>query len=192
MFPHPAAFPLLAALACCLPLSAAHAQKGVPPTSVLVGGQPLNSDRDAMENLGRSPEHTTFVALLRSAGLADTLAGHGPFTIFAPTNAAFRALPPGMLDDLRRPENKARLTALLEANILSGNFSVARLHYLLRQNKGQVELDTEAETKLTAQLNGPPNIIVKDGKGDVADIVTYDVKQANGVLHVTDRVMLPD
>ena len=167
------------------------AQKGVPPTSVLVGGQPMVSDRDIIDNLSHSADHTVLLGLLQSAGMADALRGHGPFTIFAPTNAAFAALPPGMLDSLRKPENRNNLVAVLSMQILAGNFSSTRLHYILRSNKGQVELDTVGEGKLTVTTNGPTNLVLHDAKGSLAAIVLYDAKQANGVLFVTDRVLLP-
>ena len=167
------------------------AQKGVPPTSVIVAGHAMASDHDIIDNLMQSPDHTIFLGLLRSAGMVDALQGHGPFTVFAPINAAFAALPAGQLDSLRRSENKAGLIALLSAHILPGNFSSARLRYLLRGTKGQVEVDTVSEGKLTVLLNGPSNLLVRDTKGNAADIVIYDVKQSNGVMFVTDRVLQP-
>lgn len=173
------------------PALPAFAQKGVPPSSVIVGGQPMVSDRDIMDNLARSADHTVFVELIRLAGMMDGLRGHGPFTVMAPTNAAFAALPAGMLDTLRRPENKNNLVALLSMQIVSGNYSSNRLRYLLRSMKGQVELDTVGEGKLTVIANGPTNLAVRDPKGGLASIVLYDAKQANGVLFVTDRVLAP-
>ena len=101
-------------LGACFSLSApALAQKGVPPTSVTVGGKPMMSDEDIVANLARSADHTVLLGLLESAGMVEALRSHGPFTVFAPTNAAFAALPAGMLDSLRRPENRAALVALL-------------------------------------------------------------------------------
>ena len=183
--------PIIAASACWSWAIPAMAQKGVPATSVLVGGHPMASDHDIVDNLSRSEEHTVFVRLLRSAGMIDGLQGHGPFTVFAPTNAAFSRLPPGMLDGLEHPENKAALVALLSLQILPGNFSSARLHYLLRSGKGQVDIDTVSDDKLTVTTNGPANLMLRDAKGDTADIVIYDAKQANGVVFVTDRVLQP-
>ena len=172
-------------------LPAALAQKGVPPTSVLVGGYAMSSDRDIMENLSGSADHAVFVKLIHAAGLTAALQAHGPLTVFAPTNAAFAALPAGMLDGLQRPENRAALLAMVSMQILPGNFSTARFHYLLRGGKGQVELDTVSDGKLTLSTNGPSNLVVRDPKAGVADIVIYDVKQANGVVFVTDRVLQP-
>ena len=171
--------------------SVASAQRGVAPSSVTVGGHPMESDRDLAENLAQSADHTVFVALLRAAGMTETLQGHGPFTVFAPVNAAFAALAPGVLDALRRPENKERLVALLSMQVVAGNYSSARLHFLLRGGKGQTELETISEGKLQVTTNGPSNLVVKDAKGEGAAITLYDAKQANGVLFVTDRVLLP-
>ncbi len=182
---------LIAAGLACLVATPAFAQKGVPATTVLVDGHAMASDHDIVDNMSQAPEHTVFVGLLRTAGMLDALQSHGPFTVFAPTNAAFAALPPGTLDALRRPESKANLVALLSEHILPGTFSSARLRYLLRTSKGQVDLDTVGEGKLTVTLNGPSNLVIKDPKGTVADIVIYDVKQANGVVFVTDRVLQP-
>jgi uncharacterized surface protein with fasciclin (FAS1) repeats len=169
----------------------ATAQKGVPPTTVIVGGQPMVSDRDIVENLSRSADHTTLVGLLQLAGMTDALRNHGPFTLFAPTNAAFASLPKGTLDTLRKPENKNNLVALLSMQILEGNYSSARLRYLLRYGKGTSQLDTVSEGKLTLTTNGPPNLVLKDPKGGTAAIILYDAKQSNGVIFVTDRVLLP-
>ena len=167
------------------------AQRGVPPTTVIVGGHAMASDHDFMENLSQSADHTMLLGLLRAAGMADALHTRGPFTVFAPTDAAFAALPAGLLDNLRRPENKSSLVALLSMNILPGNFSSARLRYLLRLGKGQAELETVNEGRLVLLSNGPSNLAIRDMKGDVAAIIFYDAKQANGVLFVTDRVLQP-
>ncbi len=167
------------------------AQKGVPPTAVTVAGHPMVSDHDIVDNLSQSPEHTVFLGLLRIAGMVDALQAHGPFTVFAPTDAAFAALPPGTIDSLRQPENKVALVALLSEQILPGNFSSARLHYLLRASKGQVEVETVSDSKLTFLTNGPTNVLIRDPKGNTADIVIYDAKQANGVVFITDRVLQP-
>ncbi len=179
---------LLLALAMTTP---AWAQKGVAPTTVIVGGSPMVSDKDLLDDLPNSAEHTVYLTLLHASGLADMLRGRGPFTVFAPTDAAFAALPPGTVEMLQRPENKARLVTLLSDLILPGNFSLARFQYILRSYKGQVDLDTINNAKLTVSTNGPGNIILKDAKGQVARILVYDVKQANGVMYVIDRVLMP-
>ena len=188
--------PLFAAVLAAAALTAsapcATAQKGVPPTTVIVGGHPMASDRDILENLSQSADHTVLVGLLRSAGMAEALTGHGPFTLFAPTNGAFAALPPGLLESLREPQNKAALIALLTMQIVPGNYSAARLRLLLRSGKGQTELDTANDGHLTVLANGPLNLMLKDPRGETANVILYDAKQANGVIFVTDRVMQPD
>jgi uncharacterized surface protein with fasciclin (FAS1) repeats len=151
----------------------------------------MASDQDIMDNLSHSADHHTLLSLLHLSGIADALQGHGPFTLFAPTDAAFAALPGGTLDALRRPENKPALVALLSMQILPGNYSSARLHFLLRAGKGQAELDTVSNGKLVLTTNGPTNLILRDPRGTVADIILYDAKQANGVVFVTDRVLQP-
>ena len=151
----------------------------------------MASDHDLIDNLTGSPETSVFLGLLRAAGMVDALQGHGPFTVFVPTNAAFAVLPADMLDSLRRPENKASLIALLSEHILPGNFSLARLRYILRTSKGQADIDTVSDGKLTVTTNGPSNLIVRGPKGEPADIIVYDAKQSNGVVFITDRVLLP-
>ena len=151
----------------------------------------MPSDQDIFDNLVGSAEHTVFVNLLRSAGMVEALQGHGPFTVFAPTNAAFAALPTGTLESLRRPENKVELVALLSAQILPGNYSSARLRFLMRGGKGQAELDTVSDGKMIVTTNGPANLMLKDAKGNSVDIMIYDAKQSNGVVFVTDRVLQP-
>jgi uncharacterized surface protein with fasciclin (FAS1) repeats len=184
---------VLAMAALALPLAATPvlAQKGVAPTTVTVGGAPMVSDRDIMENLSRSADHEVFVSLLRDTGLADALRQRNVFTVFAPTDAAFAALPPGQLDTLKKPENKAALLRLMQAHIISGDYSSARLRYLMRSGKGQTELEDIAQGKLTVTTNGPSNIVLRDAKGTTADIILYDAKQANGVVFVIDRVLQP-
>ena len=179
------------AIALALAVTPAAAQKGVSPSVVVVGGAPMVSDQDIMENLSRSTEHRIFIALLHQAGLSDLLRQHGPFTVFAPNDAAFAGMPPGELDALRHPDNKATLVKLLKAHIVPGDYSSSRLRFLMRGGKGQAELEDLAEDKLTVSTNGPSNLILRDAKGTMVDIILYDVKQANGVVFVTDRVVAP-
>jgi uncharacterized surface protein with fasciclin (FAS1) repeats len=167
------------------------AQKGMAPTTVVIGGAPMVSDRDVIENLSRSADHEVFVGLLRDAGLADSLRQRGVFTIFAPTDAAFAALPPGQLDTLKKPENKPALVRLLQAHIIPGDYSSARLRFMMRSGKGQAELDDVAQGKLMVTTNGPTNIVLRDAKGTMTDITLYDARQANGVVFVIDRVLQP-
>jgi uncharacterized surface protein with fasciclin (FAS1) repeats len=149
------------------------------------------SDRDIMENLSRSADHKVFVSLLHEAGLADALRQRASFTIFAPTDAAFASLPPGQLDTLKKPEDKAALVRLLQAHIVPGDYSSARLRFLMRSGKGQAELEDMAQGKLTVTTNGPSNIVLRDSEGTMADIILYDARQSNGVVFVIDRVLQP-
>ncbi len=151
----------------------------------------MPSDHDIVDNLSQSADHSVFMGLLRAAGMLDALRDRGPFTVFAPTNAAFAALPTGMLDGLRRPENKTALVTLLSMQVLPGNYSSARLRLLIRTGKGQSELQTISDGKLVVTTNGPSNLVLKDPKGATADILVYDAKQENGVVFVTDRVLQP-
>lgn len=169
----------------------ATAQKGVPPTAVTVGGYAMISDRTMMENLSQSAESHTFVDLLRLAGMSDMLRQNGPLTVFVPSEGAFDALPTGMLDMLRKSENKAKLVALLSNHIVPGVYSSARLHLMLRTGKGASELDTINDGKLQIGANGPNNVVLRNSTGIVANIKIYDVKQSNGVAFVIDRVVLP-
>jgi uncharacterized surface protein with fasciclin (FAS1) repeats len=181
----------LPVLALALAAGPAMAQKGVSPSTIIVGGAPMVSDRDIMENLTRSSVHQTFVGLLQLSGLAESLRQHGPFTVFAPTDAAFAAMPPADLAALRRPDDKAALIQLLQSHIVPGDYSSARLRSMMRSNKGQAELDDLAEGKLTVTTNGPSNLVIRDARGAMTDIILYDVKQSNGVVFVTDRVLAP-
>jgi uncharacterized surface protein with fasciclin (FAS1) repeats len=185
------AVPALVALVLCFAAGPVLAQKGVAPTTVTVGGAPMVSDRDVMENLGRSADHEVFVGLLRASGLGDALRQRNVFTIFAPTDAAFAALPAGYLDNLKKVENKAALIRLLQAHIIPGDYSSARLRFMMRSGKGQAELDDMAQGKLVVTTNGPSNIVLRDAKGTMTDIILYDARQANGVLFVIDRVLQP-
>jgi uncharacterized surface protein with fasciclin (FAS1) repeats len=182
---------VLTALALLFAARPVLAQKGVAPTTVTVGGAPMVSDRDIMENLSRSADHVVFVALLHETGLADALRQRNVFTVFAPTDAAFAALPPGQLETLKKPENKAALLRLLQAHIISGDYSSARLRFMMRSGKGQAELEDIAQGKLVVTTNGPSNIVLRDAKGTMTDIILYDVKQSNGVIFVIDRVLQP-
>jgi uncharacterized surface protein with fasciclin (FAS1) repeats len=183
--------PAALAIGLLLGAPAAWAQKGVPATTVIVGGFAMSSGHDFIDNLAQSADHKTFLSLLEHAGMQDALQAHGPFTVFAPTDAAFAALPPGKLDTLRRPENKAALQALLGIQIVPGNYSSARLRYLLRIGKGQTELDTVGGGKLVVTTNGPTNLVLRSPNGMTSNVILYDAKQSNGVLFVTDRVLRP-
>jgi uncharacterized surface protein with fasciclin (FAS1) repeats len=159
--------------------------------TVMVGGAAMYPSKTIVANALNSADHTTLVAAVKAAGLVDALSGKGPFTVFAPTNAAFAALPAGTVDTLLKPENKAMLTGILTYHVVPGDYTEAKLRGLIRAGKGTATLKTLAGGMLTFMMNGPNNIVIKDGKGGVADITVYDVKQSNGVIFSIDKVLLP-
>lgn len=160
--------------------------------AVMVGGQSMLPARDIVDNAVNSADHTTLVAAVKAAGLVDTLKGKGPFTVFAPVNSAFAALPAGTVDTLLKPENKATLTKILTYHVVAGKLDMKALAAKIKAGGGTAELATVSGGKLWIMMNGPHNIIIKDEKGGVADISTYDVYQSNGVIQVIDRVLLPN
>lgn len=159
--------------------------------TVSVGGQAMLPSRDIVDNAVNSADHTTLVAAVKAAGLVETLKGPGPFTVFAPVNAAFAALPAGTVDNLLKPENKAALTGVLTYHVVPGRYDAAALERAIRAGHGQAALKTASGGTLTVMMNGPRNIVVRDAKGNVANISTYDVRQSNGVIHVVDKVLMP-
>jgi uncharacterized surface protein with fasciclin (FAS1) repeats len=158
---------------------------------VVVGGQPMYPTKTIVMNAINSADHTTLVAAVKAAGLVDALNGKGPFTVFAPTNEAFNDLPPGTVDTLLKPENKATLTKILTYHVVPGNYSSTELRKMIMAGHGEATLKTLEGGTLTFMMNGSQNIVVKDEKGNVADISIYDVRQSNGVIHVIDRVLMP-
>ena len=173
---------LAAALAITTPAIAA---------TVMVGGQPMFSSKTIVQNAVNSADHTTLVAAVKAAGLVDTLQGPGPFTVFAPVNSAFAALPAGTVDNLLKPENKGSLVKVLTYHVVPGTITSNDLKNLVRQGHGSATLKTVSGGMLTVALNGPNNIVIRDENGGVADITVYDVLQSNGVIHSVDKVLLP-
>jgi uncharacterized surface protein with fasciclin (FAS1) repeats len=163
----------------------------VAAQTVRVGGQPMFPSKTIVANAVNSADHTTLVAAVKAAGLVDTLNSAGPFTVFAPVNAAFAELPAGTVDTLLKPENKGMLTKVLTYHVVAGTYDEAKLMQLIKAGKGEAKLKTVAGETLTLAMNGPNNIIVTDAKGGVADITISDVRQSNGVIHVIDHVLLP-
>lgn len=155
---------------------------------VKVGGQPMYSNKTIVDNAVNSADHTTLVAAVKAAGLVDTLKGKGPFTVFAPVNAAFSALPAGTVDTLLKPENKGTLTAVLTYHVVAGNLNAKALEAMIKSGKSK--LKTVQGGELTLVKNGD-NIIIKDAKGGEANITITNVSQSNGVIHVIDKVLLP-
>jgi uncharacterized surface protein with fasciclin (FAS1) repeats len=159
--------------------------------TVRVGGQAMYPSKTIVANALNSADHTTLVAAVKAAGLADTLSGKGPFTVFAPTNEAFTQLPAGTVDTLLKPENKGMLTKVLTYHVVAGDYDTTKLRQMILAGNGTATLTTVEGGKLSLMMNGSANILVKDAKGDVADITIADVHQSNGVIHVVDHVLLP-
>ncbi len=159
--------------------------------NLMVGGQPMLPSRTIVDNAVNSADHTTLVAAVKAAGLVDTLEGPGPFTVFAPVNSAFAALPPGTVDTLLKPENRAKLASILTYHVVPGRLDSAALRERVAAGGGMAELKTVNGETLTVKANGPSNLVLEDAKGTIATISTYDVYQSNGVIHVIDEGMLP-
>ncbi len=160
--------------------------------TVNVGGMAMFRTKNIVENAVNSKDHTTLVAAVKAAGLVETLMSKGPFTVFAPTDAAFGKLPEGTVGTLVKPENKATLTKILTYHVVAGNLDAKAIMKAIKAGKGKATLKTVSGGTLTAMMNGPMNVVVMDEKGNTANISTYDVKQSNGVIHVIDSVLLPN
>ncbi len=168
-----------------------HAAMAMDDRTTMVGGQAMFPTRDIVDNAVNSADHTTLVAAVKAAGLVETLKGEGPFTVFAPTNAAFAALPEGTVPSLLEPRNKDQLTRVLTYHVVPGRYDAAALMRAIRKGDGKASLRTVAGDTLWIRMNGERNVVVVDATGGIADISTYDVFQSNGVIHVLDRVLLP-
>ena len=160
---------------------------GIASAQVTVGGAPMYKTKDIVDNAVNSKDHTTLVAAVKAAGLVETLKGPGPFTVFAPTNAAFSALPPGAVDSLLKPENKDMLAGVLTYHVVPGRIDAASLRQ--RMNGGNAMLTTVAGETLTIGTSGKA-LTVTDQKGGQAKVTIADVHQSNGVIHVVDRVLM--
>jgi uncharacterized surface protein with fasciclin (FAS1) repeats len=164
---------------------------GFASADVMVGGSAMIPQKNIVQNAVNSKDHTTLVAAVKAAGLTDTLQGQGPFTVFAPVNSAFDALPAGTVDTLLKPENKAALTKVLTYHVVPGRFTSSDLDRLISDGNGTAALKTVSGGALWLMKNGDRNITVKDETGAVADITVYDVLQSNGVIYSIDRVLMP-
>ncbi len=158
--------------------------------TVMVGGAPMLPTKNIIENAVNSKDHTTLVAAVKAAGLVDTLSGPGPFTVFAPTNAAFAKLPDGTVETLVKPENKATLTGILTYHVIAGKMDADAISAAIKAGNGRAELTTVQGGKLIATMgNGKLKVI--DAKGNAATVTIADVYQSNGVIHVVDTVLMP-
>ena len=156
----------------------------------MVGGAPMYSNRNIVQNAVNSKDHTTLVAAVKAAGLVDTLEGKGPFTVFAPTNEAFGKLPAGTVGTLLKPENKQKLVGILTYHVAAGKWTAKKLMDKIRADGGSTSIKTVNGETLTAKLeNG--GVQLTDAKGDTAMVSIPDVIQSNGVIHVIDAVLLP-
>ena len=157
----------------------------------MVGGAAMFRTKDIVDNAVNSKDHTTLVAAVKAAGLVDTLKSPGPFTVFAPTNSAFDALPAGTVDTLLKPENKATLTKVLKYHVVSGNFDSKAIMKAIKKGKGKATFKTVAGGTLTASMNGN-SLVLTDEKGGKSTVTIADVRQSNGIIHVVDTVLLPN
>ena len=158
--------------------------------TVMVGGAAMYASKNIVENAVNSKEHTTLVAAIKAAGLVETLQSAGPFTVFAPTNAAFAKLPAGTLETLLKDENKPVLTSVLTYHVIPGKINSSTLVKLIKKNGGKFTAKTVQGGELSFSMKGK-NIVLKDEKGGMSMVTIKDVNQSNGVIHVIDTVVLP-
>jgi uncharacterized surface protein with fasciclin (FAS1) repeats len=156
----------------------------------MVGGAPMMANMNIIQNAVNSKDHTTLVAAVKAAGLVDTLEGPGPFTVLAPTNEAFAALPAGTVDTLLKPENKAMLVKILECHVIPAKALSTDIASMVKADGGSHVVDTVGGCKLTLKDDGG-KVTVTDENGNVANVTIADVIQSNGVIHVIDKVLLP-
>ncbi len=178
------------ALAVAFSLAPIAATPSFAEKTVNVGGAPMFPSKNIIENAVNSKDHTTLVAAVKAAGLVDTLSGKGPFTVFAPTNAAFEKLPKETVPTLLKPENKGQLTGILTYHVVAGKMSAADLAAKAKEMGGKVELKTVAGGTITVMGENGGWVVV-DANGGKSKITIADVNQSNGVIHVIDGVMLP-
>jgi uncharacterized surface protein with fasciclin (FAS1) repeats len=156
----------------------------------MVGGAAMYPTKNIVENAVNSKDHTTLVAAVTAAGLVDTLASPGPFTVFAPTNAAFGKLPAGTVDTLVKPENKGTLTTILTYHVVAGRLTAADVAKAIKAGKGKAVLTTVQGGTLTASMMGK-KVMLTDAKGGMSMVTIANVMQSNGVIHVVDTVLMP-
>ncbi|MCW3121596.1 MAG: fasciclin [Flavipsychrobacter sp.] len=159
-------------------------------STVMVGGAAMYPTKNIVENAVNSKDHTTLVAAVKAAGLVETLQSAGPFTVFAPTNAAFGKLPAGTVDNLVKPENKATLTKILTYHVVSGNLDSKAIMDKIKAGGGSAKLTTVQGETLTVMMKGK-KLQIKDSKGGISTVTIKDVYQKNGVIHVIDTVVMP-
>lgn len=158
--------------------------------TVLVGGAEMYPSKNIIENAVNSKDHTTLVAAVKAASLVETLQGNGPFTVFAPTNEAFRKLPKGTVETLVKPENKTKLQTILTYHVLAGKHSASDIMKDIKKANGKATYKTVSGGTLTAMIKGK-KLMLMDENGGMASVSIADVNQSNGVIHVIDSVVLP-
>jgi uncharacterized surface protein with fasciclin (FAS1) repeats len=158
--------------------------------TVMVGGAAMFPSKNIVQNAVNSKDHTTLVAAVKAAGLVETLQGDGPFTVFAPNNDAFAALPAGTVDTLLKPENKDMLVKILTAHVLPANATSQAAMQMIKDDGGEHHVTTVSGDALTLRMMGD-KLVILDESGNTATVTQADVMQSNGVIHVIDKVLLP-
>jgi uncharacterized surface protein with fasciclin (FAS1) repeats len=176
----------LGAVSHSVPSSKALATADAEVMNPMIAGQAMLPNRNLLENISASPDHSTLVAAMKDSGVSDALKSDGQFTVFAPTNAALAALPAQMLG-----RDKTQLTRMMGYLVVPGKYDSQALLKLIGEGGGEAKLRTVEGGVLVARMNGPTNVILMDERGDTADIAIYDVYDKNGVMHVVDRMLEP-
>lgn len=158
--------------------------------TVMVGGAAMYPNKNIVENAVNSKDHTTLVAAVKAAGLVETLQSKGPFTVFAPTNAAFDKLPAGTVETLLKPENIKTLQTVLTYHVVAGKMNASDIAKAIKAGKGKATLKAVSGGTLTAWMDGK-DLYISDESGNKAKVTIADVNQSNGVIHVVDTVLLP-
>jgi len=171
-------------------LIAAFASPVLAQKGKMVGGAEMYPTKNIIENAVNSKDHTTLVAAVKAADLVETLSSEGPFTVFAPTNAAFDALPAGTVEGLLKPEAKKQLQAVLTYHVLAGNFDSKAVAEAIKKGGGKASMKTVEGGELMFSMKGD-DLMVMDASGTSAKVTIADVYQSNGVIHVIDAVLLP-
>jgi uncharacterized surface protein with fasciclin (FAS1) repeats len=158
----------------------------------MVGGAAMSAHKNIIQNASKSADHTTLVAAVKAAGLVETLEGPGPFTVFAPTNEAFAALPAGTVDNLLKPENKDQLVKILTYHVVPGKMTAMMMMSKIKMGGGSATLKTVQGEDLTVMMNDAGDgLVVKDAQGNTANVTIKNVMQSNGVIFVIDKVLMP-
>jgi len=181
---------IAAAALLCTAMAATPAHAQMKEQSVTVGGAPMYPSKNIIQNAMNSKDHTTLVAAVKAAGLVETLEGSGPFTVFAPTNAAFEKLPMGTVDSLLKPQMKEKLVAVLTYHVLPGRLTVKDLWDASNKGGGKAKFKTVEGEQLAVEFKGQA-LTIRDAKGNASRVTIQNVFQSNGVIHVIDSVLMP-